>query len=428
MAEGSQPPVLGADLPSLPGGPGGATATGPAYEAALKLLTVLATLPTRIVGVTTERELREIVRDTVVDLLGPVDRFELFVSEGPNGTLVPAAADARAGLALLAGLVTAGAALDHATIAPSTSAEHGDLLSAPLHDRQQTIGLVIVEAPADRRFVAADLDAVHAVAAQIALALQRLHIERRSAAQLRMERDMVLAREVQRRFLPAPLPPGSRLRVNAHYRPAFDVGGDFYDLVSHGDGAVSAVIGDVSGKGVAAALLMSRLASDLRRFGPPAESPRTLLHELQRLIEMDAPDDTFATVACVRFDPARGRALVANAGHVPPLLRRANGQVAPFGRASGPPLGVTTSQFYADEEIALAPGDMIFLMTDGLVEALDRPGDHLGMRLLLSLIADAPSDLDLIQQRILAAVERERLMRQVDDVTLVAIEITAPAP
>jgi serine phosphatase RsbU (regulator of sigma subunit) len=132
------------------------------------------------------------------------------------------------------------------------------------------------------------------------------------------------------------------------------------------------------------------------------------------------------TTCCVRFDAERSRAVVANAGHVPPLLRRANGQVAPFGRASGPPLGVTTSQFYADEEIALAPGDMIFLMTDGLVQALDRPGDHLGMRLLLQLVADAPRDLEAINKRILAAVERERLMRQVDDVTLVAIEVGAP--
>ena len=416
MAEGSQPPVFGEDAPGVPG----------AYEAALKQLTVLARLPTRIVAVRTERELREIVRETIVELLGPVDRFEMFVAEGPNGTLVPSALDARAGLSLLGIVLAATVPFDHASLVQEVSGQHGDLLCAPLTDRQKAIGLLLVEAPGDRRFLSTDLDAVHAVAAQIALALQRLHIERKSAAQLRMERDMVLAREVQKRFLPGALPPNARLRVAAHYRPAFDVGGDFYDLVQHDGGGVSAVIGDVSGKGVAAALLMSRLSSDLRRFGPGAESPRTLLHELQRIIEIDAPADSFVTVACVRFDPEHGRAIVANAGHVPPIVRRANGQVAPFGRASGPPLGVTTSQFYADEEIALAPGDMVFLMTDGLVQALDRPGDHLGMRLLLSLIADAPRDLEAINQRILAAVERERLMGQVDDVTLLAIEVSAP--
>ena len=113
---------------------------------------------------------------------------------------------------------------------------------------------------------------------------------------------------------------------------------------------------------------------------------------------------------------------------MPPILRRASGQVAPFGRASGPPLGVAGSQYYADEEVALSPGDMVFLMTDGLVEALDRPGDRLGMRLLLGLIAEAPRDIEAVNQRILAAVERERLMRQVDDVTLLGIEIAALAP
>jgi serine phosphatase RsbU (regulator of sigma subunit) len=417
-ADGSKPPHFADD--SVPAAPSLAKV---AYETALRQLGILARLPTRIVAARSERELREIVGETVVDLLGGIQRFELFVAEGPNGTLVPAGNDS-AGLSLL-GLVLGSEApyLERATVIEAVAGVHGDLVTAPLADRQQPVGLLIVEAPADRRFVVADLEALHSVAVQISLALQRLHIERRSAAHLRMERDMVLAREVQRRFLPAALPASSQLRVAAHYRPAYDVGGDFYDLISHENGDISAIVGDVAGKGVAAALLMSRLTSDIRRLGPGAESPRTLLHELHRLIEADAPPDTFVTVCCVRFVAGRTKAIVANAGHVPPILRRATGQVSPFGRASGPPLGVASSQYYADEEIPLAPGDTVFLMTDGLVEALDRPGDRMGMRLLLGLVADAPRDLESANERILAAVERERLMRQVDDVTLVAIEV-----
>jgi serine phosphatase RsbU (regulator of sigma subunit) len=421
MADGSQPPTFDDDVPST------STLAKIAYDAAVKQLGVLSRLPTRIVAARTERELREIVGETVIDLLGPVvARFELFVAEGPNGTLVPAGNDS-AGLSLL-GLVLGSDQpfSERPTVIEAVPGMHGDLLSTPLADRQQAAGLLIVEGQKDHRFVVADLEVLHAVAVQISLALQRLHIERRSASQLRMERDMVLAREVQRRFLPGALAPSARLRVAAHYRPAYDVGGDFYDLISHENGDVTAVVGDVAGKGVAAALLMSRLTSDLRRLGPVSESPRTLLHELARLIEQDAPPDTFVTVVCVRFLADKSRAIVANAGHVPPVLRRTTGQVSPFGRASGPPLGVASAQFYADEEIALVPGDTVFLMTDGLVEALDRPGDRMGMRLLCSLIADAPRDLEGANERILAALERERLMRQVDDVTLVAIEVAAP--
>ncbi len=397
------------------------------YEAALKQLSVLAKLPTRIVAVRTERELREIVGEAIVELLGAVARFELFVAEGPNGTLVPAG-DPHGGLTLLGLVLASGEAIgERATVLRAVKDVHGDVLSAPLSDRQAAMGVLIVEGPAGQRYHARDLDALHAVAAQISLSLQRLHIERRSSAHRRMQTDMVLAREVQRRFLPGALPPRARLRVTSHYRPAYDVGGDFYDLIPHHGGeAVTAVIGDVAGKGVAAALLMSRLTSDLRRLGPLSESPRTLLHELQRQLELDAPPDTFVTVACVRFEPDRGRVIVANAGHVPPIVRRTSGQVSLFGRASGPPLGVSDAQFYADEEIAIGTGDLVVLMTDGLVEALDRPGDRLGTRLLVQLIADAPHDIEAINQRILAQLERERLMRLVDDVTLVAIEVTPP--
>jgi serine phosphatase RsbU (regulator of sigma subunit) len=410
LADVSQPPA-----------PDSAAESG--YEAALRQLGVLARLPSRIVKARSERELREIVGASIVELLGPVARFELFVAEGPNGTLVPAGS-VQGGLSLLGLVLNSAEPLgERAGILAAIPGLHGDVLAVPLADRQQAVGLLIVEAAGERRFVSGDLELLHAVAVQISLALQRLHIERRSAAHLRMERDMVLAREVQKRFLPGALPSGTRLRVAAHYRPAYDVGGDFYDLIAHEDGAVSALVGDVAGKGVAAALLMSRITSDLRRLGPQSESPRALLYDLHRLLETGAPPDTFVTIACVRFDAERRAATVANAGHVPPILRRANGQVVPFGRASGPPLGVTTAQDYTDEDVTLAPGDGVFLMTDGLVQALDRAGEHNGLRLLLQLIADAPGDVESVNQRILAAVERERLMRQVDDVTLVAIEV-----
>jgi serine phosphatase RsbU (regulator of sigma subunit) len=405
------------------------------YDHPEQLLTVLARLPIQVLKAQSERQLREAVAPAIAELLGPIRRFELFITESPAGTLVPTG-EPREGLSLLGAAMAAGEpALARAQIIPGITGR-GDILCAPVNDRGGSLGVILAEAvPGAEHFDGGDLEALTGVAAQITLALQRLRLEARGAAARRLERDMVLAREVQRRFLPRGAP-SRKLRVQAHYRPAYDVGGDFYDLVpSGGSGGggiansggansdrVMAVIGDVAGKGVAAALLMSRVSSDLRRLATDQASPARLLEELNAAMGGENAE-TFATVACIAIDTSGGPSLVANAGHVAPVVRRASGTVSAFGRASGPPVGVVSGQRYGDETIILDAGDTIFLMTDGLAEALDRPGDRLGTRLLISLIADAPPDPAQACQRILAAVERERVLRHVDDVTLVAIQL-----
>jgi serine phosphatase RsbU (regulator of sigma subunit) len=417
------PPVRSLTSPPFAQGTGQATALAEVSTVpAVRELQVLARLPAQIIHARTSRELAQLVEDAIVTLFGVVGRFELFAAERPAGGLVPTG-EPRDGLALL-GMVTAGGeGLERARLLPQSSV-HQDLLSVPLSDRGGLLGLLVVEAARERRFIATNLEVLAAIGAQIALALQRLAIETRDAEHRRLERDMVLAREVQRRFLPGPPPPEHGLRMVAHYRPAYDVGGDFYDLIFHGPpgSPITAVIGDVAGKGVPAALLMSRVSSDLHRLALQIDSPAELLVEVDRTLAADETSDSFVTLAVCRFEPARQRVVVANAGHVPPILRRAGGSVLAFGRASGPPLGMGIDGAWSEQGIALAPGDSIFLMTDGLAEALDRPGDRMGTKLLSSLIGDDEPSLDTTCHRVLAAVERERLMRSVDDVTLVALQ------
>src|SRR5258706_2315111 len=153
-----------------------------------------------------------------------------------------------------------------------------------------------------------------------------------------LQRDLEAARRIQRSFLPSLPPTVGGFRVAAEYRPAFDVGGDFYDVCSRRAGHLRAVIGDVSGKGVSAALFMSRVSSEVRRLAPAVNSPRRLLEELNRRFGDDG-DDTFVTAASVELDAASRRIIIANAGHVVPLVRRASGSVLPLGgRVSGPPI------------------------------------------------------------------------------------------
>jgi len=245
------------------------------------------------------------------------------------------------------------------------------------------------------------------------------------AAERRMERDLEAARRIQRSFLPSLPPSVGGFRVAAEYRPAFDVGGDFYDVYSTRAGRLSSVIGDVSGKGVSAALFMSRVSSEVRRLAPALKTPWRLLDALNRRFG-DGADDTFVTCAAVELDAVERRVTVANAGHVTPLVRRASGAVLPLAGASGPPVGMVPHPSYKEESFALGVGDIVILMTDGVPEALHREFDALGSWRLLDLIARAPRNPVEINQRILDAVEREA-PGFTDDVTLVSIEVTAQA-
>jgi serine phosphatase RsbU (regulator of sigma subunit) len=298
----------------------------------------------------------------------------------------------------------------------------GSIVSAPIVHGTRLLGLLVVEsAPDAPAFTIADQHALVAVASQALLVMQRLAV--RSPDERRL-RD--LAREIQRRFLPALSPEMGGFRITAEYRPAHDVGGDFYDLVQSPGGELTAVIGDVSGKGVPAALLMSRISSDFRRLAATASSPQSLLAQLNHAMAEHAPDDAFATAVCLRLD-ARGRRMrIANAGHLAPLLRRMGGQVLAVGPTSGLPLGMLPAQSYPEQEVPLSPGDLVILMTDGVVEALDHEVDRMGVDRLRAIISAAPHDGAEIQQRLLAEVGRQlekSRSRRLDDLTLLALEL-----
>ena len=302
----------------------------------------------------------------------------------------------------------------------------GALAAAPVLDGVRLLALIVIEAdPAAGELTLADLHALSAIASNGALVAQRLRVTETTVEQRRVERDLDLAREIQRRFLPKLDGTRRAVRVAAEYHPAYDIGGDFYDVVDGLDGKITAVIGDVSGKGVPAALLMSRISSDFRRLAREGSSPQALLGMLNQATGEHAPDDSFATAVVIRIDAARRKLSVANAGHVHPLIRRADGTVEEIGVASGLPLGMMPNQSYAQAEYNLAPGDIVLLMTDGVVEALDHDGDRLGEGELRRLVGSAPADAGAIHGRILAAVREDLRAGAGDDLTLLGIEIHA---
>jgi serine phosphatase RsbU (regulator of sigma subunit) len=303
--------------------------------------------------------------------------------------------------------------------------KRGPMMSAPVLEGVSLLGLVVVEAEqgADD-FSEEDHDALAGVTAQISMALQQLRTVTRQRQSRAVQRDLEAARRIQRSFLPSLPTAVNGFRVATEYRPAYDVGGDFYDVITTGPGQLVAVIGDVAGKGVAGALMMSRISSEIRRLVCGTNlAPREILTHLNESFSALGVDDSFVTAACVKLDKSMRRLTVANAGHVLPLVRRASGAVMPLGRASGPPVGMLPAQSYADDVFPLDAGDIVLLMTDGVLDALHRDDDQLGLWSVIDLLAKAPRDLDEINRRIVALVQQRTGGNRPDDLTLLSLEV-----
>ncbi|MEU9338798.1 SpoIIE family protein phosphatase [Streptomyces sp. NPDC048290] len=179
-----------------------------------------------------------------------------------------------------------------------------------------------------------------------------------------------LAHGLQAALLPSSLPPLPGVDAAARYLPGtrgMDIGGDFYDLVA-ARGTAAAVIGDVQGHNVTAAGLMGQIRTAVRAYTTVGQPPHEVMRSTNRLL-IELGSDLFASCLYLRLDPARGRAVMARAGHPPPLLRRPDGQVRVLDLAGGPLLGIDAAAAYPTTEVELVPGSVLVLYTDGLIES-----------------------------------------------------------
>lgn len=209
-------------------------------------------------------------------------------------------------------------------------------------------------------------------------------------------------------------------RSAVEYRPALEVGGDFFAIVARKKGQMSVLIGDACGRGASASFVVARLSPIVRRLLRTVGDPKAVLAELNRAAWTTLSEETFITGACVSLDSVRGRMVVANAGHVPPIVRRAWGVSIVVGSASGPPLGMLASGSYVEHEIDLNVGDVVVLMTDGAVEAVE--DDLLGMGKLTSLVSRAPPDVQSINRLIVTETEGRVGQGRRDDFTVLSFQ------
>ena len=292
------------------------------------------------------------------------------------------------------------------------------VLCAPMGVGQSVIGAVEVLNKRDGKpFNAEDQNLLRVMAASAALAISNARMADRLVAQERLQREVELAAEIQRHLLPEETDAGSP--ISGLVRPILEVSGDFYDHFELPDGTIAFAIGDVSGKGLNASLLMSQTASLFRCLGKTVRDPSRLMSILNREICETVSRGMFVTMIAGLYDPATGRLRFANAGHLPPLVRRPGKQSETL-PADAPPLGIIANSKYRTEEVNLDGGQFI-LCTDGITEF--RFGDEElgieGLDMLINMSRGKP-----IRDRLKAVVEElERAgWRSRDDLTLLAID------
>jgi serine phosphatase RsbU (regulator of sigma subunit) len=244
-------------------------------------------------------------------------------------------------------------------------------------------------------------------------------------AQQRLNLDLEWARVVQRSFLPLEFPTFAGYEFLAHYEAASEVGGDYYDFIALPGHRLAILLGDVAGKGVAAALLMAKLSADARVCMLTESDAAAAFTKLNALMSRSAIAGRFVTLVAAVLDPVRHRVTLVNAGHPSPLLyRRATKSVADAisSDCAGVPLCVAENTKYTSCEIALEPGDCILAFTDGVSDAMDVQGRQLETSGVYSAIRGGDYSPQALGERLLNVVNDHSVGRgQHDDIAVVGV-------
>ncbi len=332
---------------------------------------------------------------------------------------------------LLAFLQSAGGAVDIDSLELDSDAVRelkaaGVKLAIPLVSQGELIGVLNLGARlSEQEYSSDDRRLLDNLASQAAPALRVGQLVREQEAEAvtrqRYEQELEVARLIQSHFLPKTLPDLPGWTIAACYQPAREVGGDFYDVIPLPDGRFGFVVGDVTDKGVPAALVMSATRSLLRAAAQRLIEPGEVLERVNEQLCPDMPEKMFVTCLYGVLEPTTGHLRFANAGHDLPYVKTADGVVEL--RARGMPLGLMTGMPYEEKEIVLAPGDSVLLHSDGVVEAHDPDRNMFGFPRLMQTVGDSPSGQALID-RVLRDLDEFTGpgALQEDDITMVTLE------
>jgi len=261
------------------------------------------------------------------------------------------------------------------------------IICVPLKVKEKTIGILEafnkIGAPT---FSEDDLELFVAYASQAAVAIENARMQKQLIDKEKMEQELILARRIQQSFLPSSYPEIPGFKLSAYTLAARQVGGDFYDFVTNSKGKLSFFIGDVSGKGIPAALYMARTMQDFRSSCLQHEDPSKVLTEVNKLMLEHPISGLFITSFYGVLDYSKKKIYFSNAGHNPAILCHGN-KCKDISEATSPPLGISTKIKFETGEISLGKDDLFILYTDGITESMNPGREQFGSQRFSELIS-----------------------------------------
>jgi len=298
------------------------------------------------------------------------------------------------------------------------------VLAVPLGVAEKVFGIIYADSPiAEGRFTEDHLKVLTTLASVAAIRVENARLVEARFQQERLKRELQLAMEIQQRFQPTTSPQVAGYEFQGISFPCYEIGGDYYDFIPRADGRLVIALGDVSGKGTAAALLMSSLHAAIHAQTGSHDSLVETISAVNNYLAANIPPNRFVTLFYAELDPDSGALSFLNAGHNPPLIIHAAGTVEQLA-AGGLPLGIRTNAEYREGRTQLQLGDVLVIYSDGVTEAASPSGEEFGPTRLYEVVQrNVDASAAGIRDRIESALTKfSQGTQAADDITLVIVK------
>src|SRR5215216_4231539 len=298
------------------------------------------------------------------------------------------------------------------------------VLAVPLGVADKVFGIIYADSPiAEGRFTEDHLKVLTTLASVAAIRVENARLVEARLERERLERELALASEIQQRFQPTAPPHVNGYELQGISFPCYEIGGDYYDFIEREDGRLVIALGDVSGKGTAAALLMSSLHAAIHAQSASHDSLVAAISAVNRYLADNIPSNRFVTLFYAELDPESGALSFINAGHNPPIIAKADGTVVQL-TAGGLPLGIKRDAEYREGRTQLQRGDVLVIYSDGVTEATSPTGEEFGATRLYEVVSrNIEASAAGIRDRIESSLTKfSQGTSAADDITLVIVK------